>query len=170
MPYSWEYLGQSLWQASVARIQHHFREGLRHAAEFLIELKLHEQQDKIAQIVTGSSSTAKHSMYDEYINASKGKVRVKGKGNKEMVKAESLNGVQHVMSIGSQAVAHKDITVPSIIHEDSQVDVQSAAPLVILLLNVLIQLSRRPRMQSGMNLAGMVKTKNGTTINGSQRV
>ena len=26
-------------------------------AEFLIELKLHEEQDKIAQIVTGSSST-----------------------------------------------------------------------------------------------------------------
>ena len=43
-------------------------------AEFLIELKLHEKQDKIAQIVTGSSSTVKHSMYDEYINASKGKV------------------------------------------------------------------------------------------------
>ena len=32
-------------------------------AEFLIELKLNEEQDKIAQIVTGSSGTAKHSMY-----------------------------------------------------------------------------------------------------------
>ena len=49
-------------------------------AEFLIELKLHEEQDKIAQIVTRSSSTVKHSMYDEYINASKGKVPNKGKG------------------------------------------------------------------------------------------
>ena len=49
-------------------------------AEFLIELKLHEEQDKIAQIVAGSSSTVKHSMYDEYINASKGKVPTKGKG------------------------------------------------------------------------------------------
>ena len=49
-------------------------------AEFLIELKLHEEQDKIAQTVTGSSSTVKHSMYDEYINASKGKVPAKGKG------------------------------------------------------------------------------------------
>ena len=49
-------------------------------AEFLIELKLHEEQDKIAQIVTGSSSTVKHSMYDEYINASKGKIPAKGKG------------------------------------------------------------------------------------------
>ena len=49
-------------------------------AEFLIELKLHEEQDKIAQIVTGSSSTVKNSMYDEYINASKGKASTKGKG------------------------------------------------------------------------------------------
>ena len=49
-------------------------------AEFLIELKLHEEQDKIAQIVTGSSRTVKHSMYDEHINASKGKVPTKGKG------------------------------------------------------------------------------------------
>ena len=49
-------------------------------AEFLIELRLHEEQDKITQIVTGSSSTVKHSMYDEYINASKGKVPAKGKG------------------------------------------------------------------------------------------
>ena len=46
-------------------------------AEFLIELKLHEEQDKITQIVTGSSSTFKRSMYDEYINASKGKVPVR---------------------------------------------------------------------------------------------
>ena len=56
-------------------------------AEFLIELKLHEEQDKIAQIVTGSTSTVKHSMYDEYINASKGKVPSKGKG-----KTDGKNG------------------------------------------------------------------------------
>ena len=35
-------------------------------AEFLIELKLNEEQDKITQIVTGSNGAAKHSMYDEY--------------------------------------------------------------------------------------------------------
>ena len=57
-------------------------------AEFLIELRLHEEQDKIAQIVTGSSSTVKHSMYDEYINASKGKVPVKGKGKQEHGKGD----------------------------------------------------------------------------------
>ena len=66
-------------------------------AEFLIELKLHEEQDKIAQIVTGCSSTVKHSMCDQYINASKGKLPVKGKGKQGDGKAESL-------SIGSQAV------------------------------------------------------------------
>ena len=32
-----------------------------------------------------------------------------------MAKAESLSGVQHVMNTGSQAVAHKDTIVPSII-------------------------------------------------------
>ena len=82
-------------------------------AEFRIELKLHEEQDKIAQIVTGSSTTVKHSMYDEYINASKGKVPVKGKGKQVDGKSGKSNGVQHVMSIGSQAVAHKDISVPT---------------------------------------------------------
>ena len=56
----------------------------------------------------------------------------KEKASKEMAKAENPNGVQHVMSIGSQAVAHKDIIVPSIIHGDSQAGVQSAAPLVTI--------------------------------------
>ena len=49
-------------------------------AEFLIELRLHEEQDKITQIVTGSSTSVRHSMYDEYVSASKGKVPTKGKG------------------------------------------------------------------------------------------
>ena len=49
-------------------------------AAFLIELKLNEEQDKIIQIVTGSNGAAKHSMYDEYVNASKGKVPSKRKG------------------------------------------------------------------------------------------
>ena len=49
-------------------------------AEILIELKLSKEQDKITQIVTGSNGAAKHSMYDDYVNASKGKVPSKGKG------------------------------------------------------------------------------------------
>ena len=69
----------------------------------------------------------------------KGRFLRKEKVGKEMAKAEGLNGVQHVMSIGSQAVAHKDIIVPSIIHGDSQADVQSAAPLVTILVNALVQ-------------------------------
>ena len=60
-------------------------------AEFLIELKLHEEQEKIAQIVTGSSGTAKHTMYDEYINASKGKIPVKGKGKQGDGKGSKSN-------------------------------------------------------------------------------
>ena len=71
-------------------------------AEFLIELKLHEEQDKSAQIVTGSSSTVKHSMYDECINASKGKVPAKGKRKQGDGKGENQDGVQPVMSTGSQ--------------------------------------------------------------------
>ena len=52
-------------------------------AEFLIELRLHEEQDKITQIVNGSSTSVKHSMYDEYVSASKGKVPAKGKGKQK---------------------------------------------------------------------------------------
>ena len=56
-----------------------------------------------------------------------------------MAKAERLSGVRHVMTFGSQAVAHKDTIVPSIIHGDSQAGVQSAAPLVTILPNALVQ-------------------------------
>ena len=56
-----------------------------------------------------------------------------------MAKAESLSGVQHVMNIGSQAVAHKDTIVPSIIQGDSRAGVQSAALLVTILLNALVR-------------------------------
>ena len=49
-------------------------------SEFLIEVKLSEEQDKIAQIVTGSNGAQmKPTAYDEYVNASKGKIQ-KGKG------------------------------------------------------------------------------------------
>ena len=47
-------------------------------AEFLIELKLSEEQDKIS-----SSGSVKLSMYDEYINASKGKAPSKGKRQRQ---------------------------------------------------------------------------------------
>ena len=107
-------------------------------AEFLIELSLHEEQDKIAQIVTGSSSTIKHSMYDEYINASKGKVPNEGKANRVMVKVLSQSGDQPVMTTGSREVVHKVIIAQSIIRRDSQADVQYVDLQSILPLSLLV--------------------------------
>ena len=60
-------------------------------AEFLIELKLHEEQDQIAQIVSGSSGAVKHSMYDEHINANKGKIPVKENGKQGDGKGGKFN-------------------------------------------------------------------------------
>ena len=111
-------------------------------AEFLIELKLHEEQDKIAQIVTGTTGTVKHSMYVEYINASKackGKVPAKGKASKEKVKVASPSGIQHVKKTGSQAVVHKGTIVQCIMQGDSQGDVQPVALPVTILLNADVQ-------------------------------
>ena len=56
-----------------------------------------------------------------------------------MAKAESLSGVRHVTNTKSQAAAHEDTIVPSIIQGDNRADVQSAALLVIILLNALVQ-------------------------------
>ena len=61
------------------------------------------------------------------------------KGSKTLEKAENQDGVQLVMNTGRQQDALKDIIVPSIIQEDSQADVQSAARLVILPLNAVVQ-------------------------------
>ena len=50
-------------------------------SEFLMELKLNEEQEKITQIVTSNSGTQmKPSAYDEYVNVSKDKMQQKGKG------------------------------------------------------------------------------------------
>ena len=43
-------------------------------SEFLIEVKLNEEHDRITQIVTGANNAqVKPTAYDEYINANKGK-------------------------------------------------------------------------------------------------
>ena len=138
-------------------------------AEFLIELRLHDEQDKIAQIVTGSSSTVKHSMYEEYITGRKGKVPAKGKGKKGDGKVPSPSGDRHAKTIGSQAVAHKVTIVHGIIRGDSQADVQSVVLRSMSLHSVLAQSSLKPRMPSGMILLGPTKKMNGMTINGSQK-
>ena len=54
-------------------------------AEFLIELRLNEEQEKITQILMRPSE------YDEYVNASKGKVQSKAKGKG----GEGKNGKQN---------------------------------------------------------------------------
>ena len=45
-------------------------------SKFLIEVKLSEEQDKIAQTVSGSNGAQmKPTAYDEYVNANKGKMQ-----------------------------------------------------------------------------------------------
>ena len=114
-------------------------------AEFLIELKLREQ-DKIAQIVTGSSSTTSTPCMTSTSMPAKVKHLRKVKASTMMKKVASLNGVHLVMIIGGQEVAHRATIVLSIIQESSQADVQSAARLVILPHSVIVQSSPRPRM------------------------
>ena len=108
-------------------------------AEFLIELKLNEEQDKIAQIVTGSSGAAKHSMYDEYVNASKGKVPSKGKGKGGDGKGGKSNWQAPCDEFRRPGVAHKVTTVESITQGDSQADVQSVARHATIPLNAHAQ-------------------------------
>ena len=82
-------------------------------SEFLIEVQLNEEQDKITQIVIGASKThVKPKVYNEYVNASKGKIQ-KGKGK----------GAE-----GNQMDATLDITAPSTILVDSLEDAQSVDP------------------------------------------
>ena len=106
-------------------------------AEFLIELRLHEEQDKITQIVNGSSTPVKHSMYDEYAVQARGKCLSKEKASRRVAKAHSLNGDPHAKTTGSQMVAHKVIIVQSIMRGAK--DAQSVDPLDILPHSVLVQ-------------------------------
>ena len=60
-------------------------------SEFLIELKLNEEQRKITQTVTGATNTQKKpTAFDEYVKASKGKVQ-KGKGKGAECKGNKQN-------------------------------------------------------------------------------
>ena len=144
-------------------------------AEFLIELRLHEEQEKITQIVTGSSTSVKHSMYagTPCMMSTSMPVRErclpKGKASSEMVKVNSRSGDQHAMIIGSQAVAHKVIIVRSIIQEDSQVDVRYVVLPDMLPHSVLVQSNPRLRMPSGMSLSKRGKNQSGRMINARSR-
>ena len=138
-------------------------------AEFLIELRLHEEQEKIAQIVTGSSSTVSTLCMKNTSMPAKGKCLPKEKANRVMGKVPSPSGDRHAKTIGSQAVAHKAIIVQGIIRGVNQAGAQSAALLSMSLHSVLAQSSLKPRMPSGMSLLGTMKAMNGMTINGSQK-
>ena len=85
-----------------------------------------------------------------------------------MEKEGSQIGVHLVMNIGSQMVVHMAIIVPDIIQEDSQDGVQFVARPVTIPINVRVQSSRRPRMQSGMRLLGK-KMSNGKISRGRLR-
>ena len=96
----------------------------------------------------------------------KGKYRLREKAKEEMVKVESLHGVHLVKNSWSQAVAHKDIIVRSIIQGDSQADVLSVARHATILLNAHIQSSPKPRMPRGMRPRGNKKKSNGRSLHG----
>ena len=109
--------------------------------EFLIELKLYEEQNKITQIVTGSSGSVKLSMYDDYINASKGKIHSKGKGKGGSGKGGKSSWRAPCNEDWKPDGCSQDTSVRSIIQRDSQDDVQSVALLVTILLKAHVQSS-----------------------------
>ena len=131
---------------------------------YLIELRLHEEQDKIAQIVAALSSIL--CMRNTSMPA-KGKCLPKEKASRVMVKVPNPGRDQHATIIGSQAVAHTAIIVRCIIQGDSQADVQSVVPPSMSLRSVLVQSSLKSRMPSGRIPLGRMKKKNGMTVNGS---
>ena len=140
-------------------------------AEFLIELRLHKDQDKIAQIVTGSSSTVKHSMYEEYINASKGKVPAKEKGKQGDGKGAKFQWRPACEDYWKPGGCSQGHNCPRY-HPRRQ---PSRCAICGSTKHVTSQCSRpvkpklKPRMPNGMSLLGIVKKTNGMTINGSRK-
>ena len=126
-------------------------------AEFLIELRLHEEQDKITQIVTGSSTSVKHSMYDEYINASKGKVPAKGKGKQrdDYWKPGGCSQGHNCPKVSSETTAR---SMCAICGSTKHVTSQCTRPV-------------KPKAKNAewMSLLAVGKTLNGRMINGRQR-
>ena len=136
-------------------------------AEFLIELRLHEEQDKITQIVTTRPSSTACMMSTSM--PAKGRCLPRVRASNEKAKVHSLSGDLHAMIIGSQAVAHKVIIARSITRGDNRVDVQYAVLPDMLPHSVLVQSNLRPRMPSGMSLLVLGKNLNGKTMNARLR-
>ena len=71
-------------------------------SEFLSEVKLNQKQAKNTQIVTGASNTQrKPTAHDEYINASKGKIK-KAKVKVQKGKGVRRTGDSHALTTGDQ--------------------------------------------------------------------
>ena len=122
-------------------------------SDFLIELKLNEEQEKITQIVTGGSGTQmKPSAHDEYINVSKGKVQQKGKGRGGEGKGGKQNwhlpSNDYWKASGSLKIASMVTIAQDIIPDDNQEDVRFVDLLDTKLLNAPDQSSRKRRMPS----------------------
>ena len=82
LPYHWQHLGLTPTpNISFETLTSRWTESMPCFASLLIELKSNEAQAKITQIITGhSGALMKLSAYDEYVNASTGKIQPKGKG------------------------------------------------------------------------------------------
>ena len=81
-------------------------------AEFLIELKLNEEQNKIAQIVTGSGSTVKNSVCMTSTSMLvKGKYLPRVKADQVMGKVAGQIGEHLATNSGNQMVARRDTIV-----------------------------------------------------------
>ena len=157
----------SLCHASSSRLRHRSRSSYSMPSEFLIELKLNEEQEKITQIATGSNNAQmKLSAYDEYVNANKGKVQQRVKGKEETGKVESRTGDSLVMMTGSLMVANMVTIVQSIIPDDNQDDVHFVDPLDITLPSVQGQSSPKPRTASMTRTLLGRQRQNGTNQHG----
>ena len=139
-------------------------------AEFLIELKLHEEQDKIAQIVTGSSSTGKHSMFAEYISASKGKVPAKGKGKQSDGKGTKSTWRPACDDYWKPGGCSARTQLPEVSSlSDSQADVRYVRIYQAFHLSMFSPSQAQSKNVEWEGPLGLTKTKNGMTINGSLR-
>ena len=135
-------------------------------AEFLIELKLNEEQDKITQIVTGSTGAAKHSMYDDYVNASKGKVPSKGKGKGGDGKGGKLTWRAPCNEFWVPEGCSQGHHCPKYHPRRQPGRCAYVAPRVTIPLNAHVQSSLKPRMPSGMTPHGSRKKSNGRSLHG----
>ena len=116
-------------------------------SEFLIEVKLSEEQDKTAQTVTGANGTQmKPTTYDEYVNASKGKVQ-KVKGERLRWKGDTREGGNHVLTIGSQMVAILVTIARSSVLIDNLVDVLSVGQRSTVPVYLTVQAPHQTQVQ-----------------------